>query len=215
MARTATQTEPWRIAVATLMLAVTLSGCARIDGWLRGRETAEPRERVLLGAPGIESYLLELQRLATGDPYVQVEIHADAESAATLTPNPSSQLRYALVLATPGHTGADVETAATMLRELLAQTEMMTQSEVALATVYLKNVDERLVLDAEARRLRSASAEAQSVEQRAVAQRIEAIEAENARLRQELTDSQEKLEAITSIERSIRAQDEAQNNDTG
>lgn len=207
MARTRLQAERWRVAVAALMIAVTLSGCARIDGWLRGRDTATARERIVLDAPGAESYLLELQRLVTGDPYVQVEIHADAESAATLMPNPSTQLRYALVLATPGHAGADVETAATMLRELLAQTEMMTEAEVALATLTLKNVDDRLVLDAEARRLRSASAEAQSAEQRAVAQRIEAIESENARLRQELADSEEKLEAITSIEQSIREQD--------
>jgi len=207
MAKTRLNSGPWRLAVTTLMAAVVVSGCARFDGWLRGREPAESRERVVVEDSGTESYLLELQRLATGDPYTQVEIHADAESAATLTPSPSTQLRYALVLATPGHAGADVETAATMLRELLAQTEMMTATEVALATVYLKNVDERLVLDAEARRLRSASAEAQSAEQRAVAQRIEAIEAENARLRRELADSEEKLEAITSIEQSIREQE--------
>ena len=68
-------------------------------------------------------------------------------AAATLTPDPSTQLRYALVLATPGHAAADPETGASMLRELLAQTEMMTQSEVALATVYLKNADERLLLE--------------------------------------------------------------------
>ena len=125
-----------------------------------------------------------------------------------LTPNPSTRLRYALILATPGHAAADPEKAASMLRELLAQTEMMTQSEVALASVYLKNTDERLVLAAEMRRLQSANSAAQSAEQRAVSQRIQRIEAENARLRDELASTEEKLEALTSIERSIRAQDE-------
>ena len=170
-----------------------------------------PRSRSSSGPRGADSYLHELQQLATGDPYTQVEIHADAESAATLTPNPSTQLRYALVPATPGHAAADPEKAASLLREILAQTEMMTANEVALATVYLKNVDERLVLSAEARRLRSESATAASAEQRAVARRIEQIEAENSRLREQLADTEQKLEALTSIERSIRAQENTEN----
>ena len=191
--------------------AMLCSGCAQFDDWLRGRQVAEAREDVVIGTTSTDSYLEELQALANGDPYTQVEIHADAEAAATLTPDPSTRLRYALVLATPGHAAADPEAAASILRELLAQTEMMTRSEVALATVYLKNVDERLVLAAEARRLESANSAAQSAEQRAVARRIQQIETENATLREQLKDSQEKLEAITSIERSIRAQDNSGN----
>lgn len=200
-----------RLVLCTCIAACALSGCTQVDDFLRGRRTAEAREQVILGAPGADTYLQELLQLATGDPYTQVEIHADAESAATLTPNPSTQLRYALVLATPGHAAADPEKAASLLRELLAQTEMMTANEVALATVYLKNVDDRLVLSAESRRLRSESATAASAEQRAVARRIEQIEAENTRLREQLADTEQKLEALTSIERSIRAQDNTEN----
>ena len=200
-----------RLVMGTCLVACALSGCTQVEDFLRGRRTAEAREQVILGAPGADTYLQELQQLATGDPYTQVEIHADAESAATLTPNPSTQLRYALVLATPGHAAADPEKAASLLREILAQTEMMTANEVALATVYLKNVDERLVLSAESRRLRSESATAASAEQRAVARRIEQIEAENTRLREQLADTEQKLEALTSIERSIRAQDNTEN----
>lgn len=192
---------------AALVAALVVSGCAQMDDWLRGRQVAEAREDVVLGTPTTDAYLEELQELANGDPYTQVEIHADAEAAATLTPNPSTRLRYALVLATPGHAAADPEAAASMLRELLAQTEMMTGSEVALASVYLKNVDERLVLAAETRRLQSANSAAQSAEQRAVARRIQRIESENAQLREQLANTEEKLEALTSIERSIRAQD--------
>lgn len=199
------------LILSATLVATGLSACAQVDGWLRGRQVAEPRETALPGSTTTDSYLEELQRLTNGDPYTQVEIHADAESAATLTPDPSTQLRYALVLATPGHAAADPEKAASMLRELLAQTEMMTQTEVALATIYLKNVDERLVLAAEARRLRSASSAAQSAEQRAVARRIGLIEEENATLREQLAEAEQKLEAITSIERSIRAQENDRN----
>lgn len=198
-----------QLASAATIAALLLSGCAQMQSWLTGRQVAEPREDLQLdGATSTDAYLQELQELTNGDPFSQVEIHADAEAAATLTPNPSTRLRYALVLATPGHAAADPEKAASMLRELLAQTEMMTQSEVALASVYLKNTDERLVLAAEMRRLQSANSAAQSAEQRAVSQRIQRIEAENARLRDELASTEEKLEALTSIERSIRAQDE-------
>ena len=51
-----------------------------------------PSSWSILGAPAAEDYLADLERLATGDPATQVEIFADAESRATLTPNPSSTL---------------------------------------------------------------------------------------------------------------------------
>ena len=199
-----------RVAVSSLVAIVTIStlaGCAQTRDWLQGRRTATPNETVVLGAPEVDAYLQELYRLSTGDAFTQVEIHADAESAATLTPDPSTRLRYALVLATPGHAGSDPQAAQNLLRELLSQTEMMTPSEVALATIHLKDVEERLVLSAEARRLRADHAQAQTTEQRAIAQRVARVEAENRQLREELADAEQKLEAITSIERSIRAQE--------
>ena len=84
---------------------------------------------------------------------------------------------------------------------------MMTPSEIALATLYLRDVEERIVLGAETQRLRVENAKAQTTEQQAISQRIANVEAENRRLRAELADAEQKLEAITSIERSIRAQE--------
>ena len=200
------------VAIVVLIATTgTLAGCTQMRDWLQGRRTATPDEQVILGAPEADIYLQELYQLATGDAFTQVEIHADAESAATLTPDPSTRLRYALVLATPGHSAADPQQAQSLLRELLSQTEMMTPSEVALATLYLRDVEERIVLGTEARRLRAENARAQTTEQQAIAQRIADVEAENRRLREELADAEEKLEAITSIERSIRAQENDSN----
>ena len=176
------------------------TGCA-------GATATPPEEQIILGAPDADNYLQELYELSTGDAFTQVEIHADAESAASLTPNPSTRLRFALVLATTGHASTDPTRAQSLLRELLSQTEMMTPAEVALATLALQDVEQRLVLETEASRLRAENAEAQSTEQRAIAQRIASVEAENRRLRGELAEAEEKLEAITSIERSIRAQE--------
>lgn len=200
-----------RSILVTALLAVLFSGCTQTRDWLQGRRTATPDEPIILGAPEADAYLQDLYRLSTGDPFIQVEIHADAESAATLTPDPSTRLRYALVLATPGHSGADPQAAQSLLRELLSQTEMMTPSEIALATLYLKAVEERIVLGNESSRLRAENAEAESTEQQAISQRIARVEAENRRLRSELADAQQKLEAVTSIERSIRAQENEDN----
>jgi hypothetical protein len=95
-----------------------------------------------------------------------------------------------------------------MLRELLTQTELMTQSEISLATIYLNSTEELMMLGSEARRLRASSDRTQRTEEAAVNQRLATVESENRRLRRELEDAEDKLDAITSIERSIREQDQ-------
>ncbi|MDX1499210.1 MAG: hypothetical protein R3176_04905 [Woeseiaceae bacterium] len=195
------------------MTALTVSlaaGCAQTKGWFDGmrKDSAAPADSVILGAPEAEEYLAELYALAGGDPATQAEIYADAESAATLTPDPQSNLRFAMVLATPGHPESDPARANSMLRELLARPELMTPAELALATVHLKSSERLMMLDAETERLRSANSRAARSEQQALNQRLAAIEAENRELRRQLDEAEEKLEAITSIEQSIRAQDQ-------
>lgn len=192
--------------IALLAAAIALSGCESTSNWLKGRRTAEAVDISDTGDAETNTYLAELQQLAGGDPATQAEIHADAESAAKLTPRTSTQLRYALVLAVPGHSGSSPAEAQTILRSLLAQPEMMTATESALATIFLNDVESRLVLDSETRRLRSESTRAANTEEAAIAQRIARVEAENRQLRRSLADAEAKLEAITSIERSIREQ---------
>lgn len=202
-----TGTRPARAALTVaLVSALALGGCGQTNGWLDfgGSDTDRDDNPVILGAPSAEDYLSELERLATGDPATQIEIYADAESRAKLTPDPSTTLRYALVLATPGHTESDPEQAQTLLRELLAQTPLMTPSEVALARIYLSSVEERIVLASEARRLRQSTSRQARTEAQAINQRLASVEAENRRLRTELTEAENKLEALTSIEQSIR-----------
>ncbi len=199
-----------RAPIATPLLVVVLTaamtaGCTQTKNWLQGRRTAEA-EPVTLGAPETDQYINEIYRLVSGDPATQAEIFADASSAAQLTPDPSTRLRFALVLATPGHSGTDPETAQGILRELLSQQELMTASEISLATISLRQAEERIMLGAETSRLRSENTRAASTEEAAVAQRMADIEAENRRLKDSLTEAEAKLEAITSIERSIREQ---------
>jgi hypothetical protein len=188
-------------------IVATMTGCTQVNDWLKGSRTARADSPVILGAPEAEVYLKELQDLVAGDPATQAEIFADAESGAMLTPGPNTQLRFALVLATPGHPESNPELAERLLRDVLAQTELLTPAEISLATIYLNNVERFIVVNAEARRLRNSSSRAAQTEELAINQRLSNVEAENRRLRRDLEEAESKLEAITSIERSIREQE--------
>jgi len=198
-----------QLAMATLVAAL-LGGCAQTKSWMdsmRGSEGSSD-DTIILGAPDADQYLDELHKLAAGDPATQAEIFADAESGAKLTPGPQTMLRFGLVLATPGHPESDPQQAATLLRETLTQTALLTPAEISLATIHLKSAEEQIVLGAEARRLRATNSRVARTQEEATNQRLATVEAENRRLRRDLEDAEEKLEAITSIERDIRAQEQ-------
>ena len=208
MRRTTRTRHAATVALLTLG-AAALAGCAETRSFFGGLGKSKPAasDQALSGTPGGDQYLQELYELVSGDPAKQAEIYADARSASTLTPSPQTNLRYALVLATPGHSESDPEQAQTMLRELLAQTELMTPEETSLATIFLRSVEQQIVTDAEAQRLRASTSRAAQTREEATNQRIATVEEENRRLKRELKDAQDKLDAITSIERSIREQE--------
>lgn len=204
-------TIPIKQLIAATLIAAVLPGCSQTKGWLdsvRGADAPEAYEQVDTGAPAADDYLSELSDLSSDDPALQAEIYADSQAAAQLTPNPSTELRYALVLATPGHSESDPQEAQSMLRELMAQPALLTPAEIALATIYLKSTEELILLNSETRRLRASTDRAERTEAAAINQRLTTVEAENRRLRQALEEAEDKLEAITSIERSIRQQDQ-------
>jgi hypothetical protein len=193
---------------ATTLVALLLGGCAQTKELMSGMRKSSPAEDVgILGAPETDQYLQEMYKLVAGDPATQAEIYADARSASTLTPGPSTNLRYALVLAAPGHAESNAEMAQSLLRELLTQAPLMTQAEISLATIHLKSVEQLIVANSDVRRLRASTSRAAQTQEAAASARLTSVEAENRRLRQDLEEAEDKLEAITSIERSIRAQD--------
>ena len=193
------------------VLAMLLSSCAQTKSWLstvRSPSSFGDSSDDVLGAPDAEVYLEELRLLSSNDVASHAEIYADARAAAQLTPNPSTRLRYALVLATPGHAESDASEAQSMLRELLTETELLTGSEIALASIYLKSIEDRVVLEAEARRLRASSSRAARTQEAALNERLATVQSENRQLKLKLEEAERKLDAITSIERSIREQDQ-------
>jgi hypothetical protein len=199
-----------RVTAAT-MIAVVVSGCSQVSAWLSpgsDSDSVAPEGPAISAAPTAEDYLLELAVLSSGDPALQAEIFANSEVAAQLAPNPSTMLRFALVLATPGHPESDPRQAQSLLRELMNQQAFMTPAEVALATIYLDSTEELIGLSSQARQARATSDRAQRTEEAAINQRLATAEAENRRLQQDLEEAESKLEAITSIEQSIREQDQ-------
>ncbi|MGO8829435.1 MAG: hypothetical protein ACLQT5_09325 [Steroidobacteraceae bacterium] len=149
--------------------------------------------------------LLELMsELPQGDPARQAELFQSAKNAAAVSPTTSNRLKYALALATPGHSGSDPVAAQRQLSELLARPETLLSAERLLALVELQEVDQQLVLQAENQRLRSDDAAHDSRDKlQAVNRRLQAELDENARLRKALDEARAKLDAVTNIERSI------------
>ncbi len=197
-----------RTVAAMTLVALLLGGCAQTKQLMSGMRKSSSSEDVgILGAPEADQYLQEMYKLVAGDPATQAEIYADARSASRLTPGPPTNLRYALVLATPGHTESNAEMAQSLLRELLTQAPLMTQAEISLATIHLKSVEQLIVANSEVLRLRASTSRAAQTQETAKSARLTSVEAENRRLRQDLEEAEDKLEAITTIEQSIRAQD--------
>ncbi len=197
---------------------LTLSACA-VGTSLFSRQPSEPARGPEVGAAAASAmdtrslgvYLETMQALVEGDSVLQAEVLDSAAEAAALAPTTTNQLRFALALATPGHAGADPLEAQRRLAELLAASDTLLPEERILATIHLQEVEERLILDTAARQQRQSSAAEIARLDADRTERLEAAQAENRRLRDELADAQEKLEAITSIERSIRERDGATN----
>ena len=189
-------------------LSVGLACLAALTGCGIGLTGPKPENPSVVArtpeAGAIGSDLDMMSALPQGDPARQAEIFQAAKDGAELTPTTSNKLRYALALATPGHSGADPVAAERQLSELLARPETLLPSERMLAMVELKQVEQQLVLLAEAKRLRTETVHDNHDDKLAAANRRLAAEIdENARLRKSLDEARAKLEAVTHIERSI------------
>jgi hypothetical protein len=180
-----------------IVASLGLTACAAAGGFF-GRGQSSPARGPEIGAAAASS--VETRSLG---------IYENAAAAADSAPTTTNRLRLALALATPGHAGSDPLQAQRQLADLLAAGDTLLPEERILATIHLQEVEERLILDAAAQQQRQRSAAEAAQLSADSTQRLEAAQAENQRLRDELAEAQEKLEAITSIERSIRDRDGA------
>jgi len=195
----------WGRLAACALIIGPIGGCSLGDMFTRQKPAAPiEQDRTTQDLSPIAPLLDMMSSLPQGDPARQAETFQAAKDAAELTPTTSNRLRYALALATPGYSGSDPVAAQRQLSELLARPETLLPIERLLALVELKEVEQRLILQAENKRMRDDATHDDSREKlAAINRRLAAESDDNVRLRKALDEARAKLDAITHIERSI------------
>lgn len=204
---------------AALLLVIAVAGCGAFGGGSRpGQPAAKPVNQVppatgtrARAGDGLALYLRTLRDLLEGDAVLKADVFRDVAAAADAAPTTTNRLNLAVALATPGHPSSNPLEAQRVLSELLAKDNALLPDERVLALVELKDVEQRLILDAEAARLQKAAQVAATQRNDQNAQRLQTALDENRQLRQQLDEARAKLDAITNIERSIRERESGAN----
>jgi hypothetical protein len=200
-----------------LLSASLLTACAGGAGGLfsggdqdRSGDQAGPGAATtdVQGTRNVTQNLEIMGALAEGDSARQTEVFRDVAQEAELAPTNANRLKLALALATPGHPSSEPTEAQRLLTELLAADDALLPQERILATIHLKELELRLSLDVDALRLQQEASNELAQQNTESATLLQAAESENQRLRAELEDAQQKLDAIANIEQSIRARDD-------
>ena len=184
-----------------------LTACAGLgDGRDKPQPVAAPSSEMVL-ASQFAGFVAGLQQLVQGSPAEQAEVLASARAGYDQAHQGPAALRYALVLATPGHAGRDPAQAQKLLREVLARPELLTPVERGYAVVELQRMDSELRLTAENQRLveesqRERARPSNGSSTAALTRRLQTEQEENARLRRQLEEAKAKLDAVADIERS-------------
>jgi hypothetical protein len=192
------------------LLPCLLAGCMSLGGTAGDRPAATPISPLprpvaaAATADGITVYLETLRSLIEGDPVLQADVFRNLANRADAAPTTTNRLLFALALATPTHPASNAAEAQRLLSELLATGDALLPEEHVLALIHLKDVEQRLILDAESERLQRAAAAATAQRNDRSAQQLQAALEENRELRAALDQARAKLDAITNIERSIR-----------
>jgi hypothetical protein len=190
-----------------LLLCATVAGCTSL-GSGAGRQAEAPVEPVARPtanvAEGIAVYLQTLRDLIEGDTVQQADTFRNAAAAADASPTTTNRLMLALALATPAHASSNAQQAQVLLSELLAAGDALLPEERVLVLIHLKDVEQRLILNAEADRLQRAVTAATAQRNDRNTQQLQAALEENRQLQLALDEVRAKLDAITDIERSIR-----------
>ncbi|HET8698544.1 MAG TPA: hypothetical protein VFO94_13710, partial [Gammaproteobacteria bacterium] len=163
---------------AALLAALAVAGCSSTGG-LFGNGGTEPRSSdaqangpaAALRSDTLAIYLETLRALVDGDPVAQADAFRAAENAVEAAPTTTNRLNLALALATPGHPSSNPREAQRLLGQLLADGDALLPEERILAQVHLKEVEQRLILDAEAQRLQRAVTQATAARNDQSAQR--------------------------------------------
>jgi hypothetical protein len=194
-----------------LFACMALAGCQSLPV-ARGPAESPVETHETVQAALLSGYIEALQTVVQGSPAEQAEVLAAARSGYEQAGQGPAVLRYALLLATPGHPGQDLPQAQRLLHESLARPELLSSIERALAIVEAARVEEQLQLSAENSRLVTDAQQERERQRNAatpgatLARRLQDEMNESARLRRELEEARAKLQAIANIERNLPEQ---------
>jgi len=189
--------------LAGLLVTLMLVGCTSLMSSQRPPTPPPVVSPTATSSTVLNEYLMLLQRLVQGPPSEQAEIVASAQREYDTAPTPSHTLKLALILGTPGHPATNLTRAQALLRELMANPEMLLPGERALTFLQLSQIDDHLTLEAENLRLQAEAVRADRERVASANHRLQAEQDENARLRKDLEEARAKLDAIANIERSL------------
>ncbi|HEV3183012.1 MAG TPA: hypothetical protein VGY90_09360 [Steroidobacteraceae bacterium] len=188
---------------AALLGTLVLTGCTSLMTSQRPPTPPPVVNPTATSSAVLNEYLVLLQKLVQGRPSEQAEIVAAARRDYDTAPTPSHTLKLALILGTPGHPATNLTRAQGLLRELMANPEMLLPGERALTFLQLSQIDDHLTLEAENLRLQMEAVRADRERVASANHRLQTEMDENARLRKELEEARAKLDAISNIERSL------------
>jgi hypothetical protein len=193
-----------------LLLLVTLgmflAGCETWSG-LFDPPAPEP---VVIEAPASKPYLDLLSMLVTSEPAEQNRIYAGSRMALEADPSASNQLKYALVLAAPGHANSDAAAAQRIFSSLLADPQGLEPVELDIIRISMAYSQQWQNILAQQDGLSEKLATMDS-QQQARDRQIKELQGAVAALRKQLKDAEEKLDAIANIERQMERPEPKQN----
>jgi hypothetical protein len=189
--------------LAGVLVTLMLAGCSSLMSSQRPPTPPPVVSPTATSSTVLNEYLMLLQKLVQGKPSEQAEIVASAQREYDTAPTPSHTLKLAIILGTPGHPATNLTRAQALLRELMANPEMLLPGERALAFLQLSQIDDHLTLETENLRLQAEAVRADRERVASANHRLQAEQDENARLRKDLEEARAKLDAIANIERSL------------
>jgi hypothetical protein len=151
----------------------------------------------------LKVYLQTMSALISNDPARQSDVFFEVEREYKKVPTTTARLRYALALVTPNHPGSKPSEGKRILEALLNDPDRLTPPERTFADILFGQVAARLKLENDDRRavatLEERARTQASSDKRTIAQQADEI----ARLKRALAESEQKLDAIKEIERSL------------
>jgi hypothetical protein len=191
-----------------VLLACALAGCALRAPGPAVPEPVQPAQAVP-AVTDLAPYFDLLEQIAAADAARDAALLGDLQAQLEQAPGSRATLRYAVALGSAGHKASDPVEARRLLQGLLASPGDLEPAEQRFATVMLREFDARVTLYAQLARQREEADGRLAASNEAHAKALQSNATETARLRRALAQAEQKLQAITEMERELLEQIEA------